>query len=234
MKIAFHQVTVQMPTGLTALQEVSCAWDSKDGAVAVLGANGAGKSTLFGVVLGLVPIASGKVCVDDVVVEKRTFPQIRRRVGMIFQNPDDQLFCQTVREDISFGPMQLQLADDEVARRTDAALEQMGIVELAGRDVIRLSGGEKRRVALAGVLAMRPEAILLDEPTAMLDPRGCRELADSLNAIDSLKVIATHDLNFVRKTCSRCLVLSKGRVCAAGTVDEVLKNESLLLSSGLL
>lgn len=234
MKIEFQHLTVERPGGIRALTDISSRWDSaRVSAVAVLGANGAGKSTMLGAILGLIPVAAGSVTVDGVTVGGKNLTVVRRRIGMIFQNSDDQLFSQTVREDVAFGPVNLQLPPDEVEIRVAEALEQLGAAHLADRDVTRLSGGEKRRVALAGVLAMHPEAILLDEPTSMLDPRGSRELADLLNALPAFKAIATHDLAFARKVCPECVILKEGRIFASGRTEELLERHELLFACGL-
>ncbi len=201
--------------------------------VAILGANGAGKSTLLESVPGLVPIASGSIRVDEMSVEKRHYSAIRAKVGMIFQNSDDQLFNPTVGEDVAFGLRNLNLPHDEVAIRAGETLAALGIVHLAERDVARLSGGEKRRAALASVLAMKPEAILLDEPTSMLDPRTCRELAEILQSLPALKLIATHDLAFATRVCSECLILNEGKIVATGTPAALFKQHELLRKCGL-
>lgn len=234
VRIELTHLTVIRPGGLRALDDLSCAFDSaRCAAFAVLGANGAGKSTLLESVLGLTPAASGEVSVDGVRLEKRSLSEIRRKVGMIFQNADDQLFSQTVREDVAFGPGNLGLAPGVAAKRTEEALELLGVSALAERDVNRLSGGEKRRVALAGVLAMNPGAVLLDEPTSMLDPRGCRELCEHLRKLPALKIVATHDLAFAERLCPECIILKNGRIHAAGATAELLRQTGLLLSCGL-
>lgn len=201
--------------------------------MAILGANGAGKSTLLESFVGLVPVRGGSLTVGGMSVGCRNLTAIRTRVGLIFQNADDQLFCPTVREDVAFGPRNLRLPPEEVERRVDAALAQMGIAALADRDPARLSGGEKRRAALAGVLAMKPEVLLLDEPTAMLDPRTCRELADCLAGIPALKLVATHDLAFAERLCPECLVLESGRLRFRGRTADLLLRADLLRACGL-
>jgi cobalt/nickel transport system ATP-binding protein len=232
MKISFQNTTVERD-GIPALQEFTAEFDSENAAYAILGANGAGKSTLLAAILGLFPITSGQVLIDELPVTQKNAHIIRKRIGMVFQNADAQLFNQTVQEDVAFGPTNLDLPPEEVATRTADALKAMGVSHLAERDVTRLSGGEKRRVALAGILAMRPEAILLDEPTSDLDPRACRELAALLNDLPAFKLIATHDLTFARRVCPKCAILQKGRLLAAGNTAELLENTQLLESSGL-
>lgn len=234
MRIELRELVLDRPGGIRAIDGISCRFDrAHSAAVAILGANGAGKSTLLESILGLVPIRSGTILVDGMTVEKRNFSAIRAKVNMIFQNSDDQLFSHTVGEDVAFGPRNLKLSPEEVRERTCEALRQMGISSLEERDVAHLSGGEKRRAALAGVLAMRPEAILLDEPTSMLDPRSCRELAEYLLSLPAMKLIATHDLSFAVRVCPECLILKNGRVAACGSTAELLKQHELLLECGL-
>ncbi|HBJ95151.1 MAG TPA: cobalt ABC transporter ATP-binding protein, partial [Lentisphaeria bacterium] len=146
---------------------------------------------------------------------------------------DHQLFSQTVEEDVAFGPSNLDLPEEEIRNRVENALKQMNILPLAKRDVTQLSGGEKRRAALAGVLAMNPEAILLDEPTAMLDPRSAREFAAHLQNLPVLKIIATHDLTFAARICPECVILRKGEIAASGKTADILNRHELLLQCGL-
>lgn len=232
--IDFQNVVVDRYS-VRALAGITYTFDStRTPSVALLGANGAGKSTLLGAVLGLNPITSGKILVNEREANKRNFSAIRKQIGMIFQNSDDQLFSQTVEEDVAFGPNNLQLSAEEIQSRVASALERMGIASLAGRDINRLSGGEKRRVALAGVLAMRPEAIFLDEPTSMLDPCGCRGLVNYLNSLSALKLMATHDLAFARQVCGWAVLLKQGKIRADGPIDSILEDLSLLDECGLL
>lgn len=235
MKIEINNLVLERPGGILAINRLSFCFDTgKCSSVAVLGANGAGKSTLLESIPGLIPIRSGAITVDGLRVEKRNLTAIRTKVGMIFQNPDDQLFCHTVAEDVGFGPHSLRLDPAEQQTRVHAAMERMGILHIAQRDTTHLSGGEKRRAALAGVLAMKPEAILLDEPTSMLDPRSSRELAELLNSMDkTLKIVATHDLAFAERVCQECIVLKDGQICAAGKSAEILRNHELLFGCGL-
>jgi cobalt/nickel transport system ATP-binding protein len=151
----------------------------------------------------------------------------------MFQDPDDQLFCATVREDVAFGPQQLGLAPAEVEARVQAALEEVGLIHLGYRPPHHLSSGEKRRACLAGVLACEPTILVLDEPTSGLDPRGRRELIALLRRIPATKLIATHDLELVVELCPRSIILDGGRVIADGATEELLADESLMLAHGL-
>ncbi|MGN0844122.1 MAG: energy-coupling factor ABC transporter ATP-binding protein [Kiritimatiellia bacterium] len=220
MMIELENVVLDRPGKPAALHEMTHIFDSRRcRSVAVLGANGAGKSTLLEGILGLVPVRSGQIRVDGLCVEPKNFRAIRTKIGMVFQNADHQLFSHTVGEDISFGPGNLGLSSGEVVARVQEAMRTLGIAALASREINRLSGGEKRRVALAGVLAMKPEAILLDEPTAMLDPRACRELTETLHCISSFQLIATHDLAFATRVCEEAIVLRDGALIYAGDMQ---------------
>lgn len=190
--------------------------------VALLGPNGAGKSTLLLHTDGLLLPASGEVVVCGMPVERKTLADVRRRVGMVFQNPDDQLFMPTVEEDVAFGPLNMGLDAGEVEMRISAAMRAVGAEGLRKRSPMQLSGGQKRAVALATVLAMRPQILVLDEPTANLDGRTRRSLMSVLSRIDSTCIIATHDLAMARALCTRAIVIDEGRVVADGSCAEVI------------
>jgi len=190
--------------------------------VALLGPNGAGKSTLLLHTDGLLLPASGEVVVCGMPVERKTLADVRRRVCMVFQNPDDQLFMPTVEEDVAFGPLNMGLDAGEVEMRISAAMRAVGAEGLRKRSPMQLSGGQKRAVALAAVLAMRPQILVLDEPTANLDGRTRRSLMSVLGRIDSTCIIATHDLSMARALCTRAIVMDEGRVVADGSCAEVI------------
>ena len=190
--------------------------------VALLGPNGAGKSTLLLHTDGLLLPASGEVVVCGMPVERKTLADVRRRVGMVFQNPDDQLFMPTVEEDVAFGPLNMGLDAGEVEMRISAAMRAVGAEGLRKRSPMQLSGGQKRAVALAAVLAMRPQILVLDEPTANLDGRTRRSLMSVLGRIDSTCIIATHDLAMARALGTRAIVMDEGRVVADGSCAEVI------------
>ena len=193
--------------------------------VAVLGPNGAGKTTLMLHLNGLLR-GSGELEVAGLPVRRDTLAELRARVGLVFQDPDDQLFMTTVAEDVAFGPSNLGLAD--IAERTRAALAAVRMEAAAPRAPHQLSTGERRRVAIAGVLAMEPELLVLDEPSANLDPRARRELLDVLAALDRTLLVVTHDLPFAAELCERAVILSGGRVVADGSCAELLANSELL------
>src|SRR3954452_13585059 len=216
------------PGGVRALDGVSFTVAAGE-SVGLVGPNGAGKTTLFLCLAGVLPAPPGAVRVAGLdpakPAERRQLPA---RLGVVFQNSDEQLFNATVFDDVAFGPLNLGLPPDEVRRRVAEALDRVGLAGVEGRVPFHLSGGEKRRAALAGVLAMRPEVLLLDEPSIFLDPRGRRELLALLAGLPGAKVIAAHDLEMIRSLCSRVLVLDGGRLVADGTAEAVLADGELL------
>ncbi len=215
-----------------ALQEVSLTIAVGE-RVAVLGPNGAGKSTLLAHLNGA-RLASPPVQIGGTPIDRAHLAEIRRRVGVVQQETDDQLFLPTVREDVAFGPQNAGLPPDEVDRRVDAALAQVGATALAARTHSALSGGERRRVALATVLSMDVELLVLDEPTSNLDARGRRAIAALVRALPRTLVVATHDVEFVRAVCDRVIVLDEGRVVADGAADVLLEDRALLERHGVL
>lgn len=196
--------------------------------VAVVGANGAGKSTLLLHLNGFLTPQKGVVRIGDFPLTKGTLRDIRRTVGMIFQDPDDQLFMPTVAEDVAFGPLNLGLPPEEVEFRVQQALERVGAGHLRERPPYKLSGGEKRSVSIATVLAMSPDILVMDEPTSNLDPRARRMLIELLAGFDHTKIIATHDLDMVLDLCARTIVLKEGRLMADGPTEAIFSNEALL------
>jgi cobalt/nickel transport system ATP-binding protein len=220
------------PDGTPALCGVSFRIHHGE-SVAVVGANGAGKSTLLLQLNGLLEPASGEVRIGDVALSRRTRAQVHRTVGFVFQDPDDQLFMPTVFEDVAFGPLNLGLAEDEVHARVMAALETVGCPQLAERAPYHLSGGEKRAVAIAGVLAMTPSILVLDEPSAGLDPVARRRLIALLGSFTHTRIIATHDLDLVLEVCSRVLVMHRGELRADGDPGRIFSDTALLACCGL-
>jgi len=197
-------------------------------AVAVVGANGAGKSTLLLHLNGLLLPSAGEVRICGLTVTHKTLAEVRRRVGFVFQDADDQLFMPTVHDDVAFGPLNQGLPANEVQARVQAALEAVDAAHLAGRAPYRLSGGEKRAAAIAGVLAMQPSILVLDEPSSGLDPAGRRRLIDLLRSFKQTRVIATHDLDLALEVCQRVLVMHEGEVLADGTPAELFCDHDLL------
>ncbi len=202
-------------------------------AVGIIGANGAGKSTFLKLLVGLESLTSGSIRIEEIPVEKRTLSKIREKIGYVFQDSDAQLFMTTVREDVAFAPRNYGLPEDEVLRRVDHALERVHISHLKDKAIYKLSGGEKKLASIATILSMTPDIILMDEPSIALDPGNRRNLIRVLNEFDHLKVIASHDLDFIWDTCSRVILMDKGQIIADGTPDKILRDEELLISHGL-
>lgn len=189
--------------------------------VALLGLNGAGKSTILLHTNGLLMPSSGEVNVGGIPVTPKTVRNIRQNVGLVFQNPDDQLFMSSVEEDVAFGPLNMGLDDDEVERRVSTALERVGALDLRDRSPLKLSGGQKKRVAIATVLSMEPSVLVLDEPTAELDLEARQQVCEIIKSFDHTCLIATHDMALARELCTRAIVIADGRVISDGLVDEV-------------
>ncbi|MDE6865194.1 MAG: energy-coupling factor ABC transporter ATP-binding protein, partial [Alistipes sp.] len=182
---------------------------------------------------GLLLPTSGRIVVGGVPITKRTLPVIRRTVGYVFQQPDDQLFMPTVGEDVAFGPANMGLDEAEIDRRVVEALTAVGAESLRDRSPAHLSGGQKKRVAIATVLAMVPSVLVMDEPTAALDPQARRQLIDLIRGFSHTTLIATHDMALVRELCTRVLVLHRGTLAADGPAAEILSNHELLAACGL-
>lgn len=196
--------------------------------VALLGPNGAGKTTLALHLNGIHRAQRGRVVVAGTTLADRTLAEVRRRVGLVFQDPDDQLFMSTVREDVAFGPGNLGLRGDDLHARVAEALAAVGCGHLAGRAPHHLSGGERRRVAVATVLAMRPDLLVLDEPTSNLDPASRRELVAVLAALPVTQLVVTHDLPLALELCPRGVIMDGGRVVADGPTPQLLSDPGLL------
>jgi len=201
--------------------------------VGIVGANGAGKSTLLSHLNGILTPTEGTVRIGDYPLTANMLPQIRRTVGMVFQDPDDQLFMPTVYDDVAFGPLNLGLSAEEADGRVTAALATVGALHLKDRPPYRLSGGQKRAVAIATVLAMSPDILVLDEPSAGLDPWARRKLIGLLLSFTHTKVIATHDLDLVLDVCERTIVLKDGKILADGPTLTIF-NDTALLAAGQL
>lgn len=230
--IEFKELGFAYPDGIPALCGINLTIHHGE-SVGLVGANGAGKSTLLQHLCGTFLPQSGSVRVGDAPVSKGTLREVRRAVGMVFQDPDDQLFMPTVAEDVAFGPLNIGLPPEEAARVVDAALEQVGAAHLKHRPPHRLSGGEKRAVAIAAVLACSPDILVMDEPSANLDPRSRRLLIGLLRGFSHTKIVATHDLDLVLDLCQRTVVLHEGRIMADGPTREIFNDTALLESCAL-
>ncbi|MBN9112548.1 MAG: ABC transporter ATP-binding protein [Pseudonocardia sp.] len=215
------------PDGTPALHGVDLRIEPGE-RVALLGPNGAGKTTLVLQLNGILSPTEGEVVVGGLPVRKPNLQEVRRRVGIVFQDPDDQLFMPTVREDVAFGPANFGVRGDELTARVAGALEAVGMAEHADRSPLHLSGGQRRRVALATVLSCDPEILVLDEPSSNLDPVARRELADVLLGLDRTLLMVTHDLPYALQLCPRSVVVDGGRVVADGPTRELLADTEML------
>jgi cobalt/nickel transport system ATP-binding protein len=230
--IRVRNLTFAYPDGHRALDAVS--FDVARGErVAILGPNGAGKTTLVLHLNGIHLPAAGAAEVGGLAVAKENLREIRRRVGIVFQDPDDQLFMPTVADDVAFGPANLGLRGAELDVRVKEALAAVGMEEHAQRPPHHLSFGQRRRVAVATVLAMQPEVLVLDEPSSNLDPASRRELAEILVSLDLTVLMVTHDLPYAWQLCSRALILNEGRVVADGATADLLADRDLMAANRL-
>lgn len=220
------------PDGHEAIKDISFTIYHGE-SVGIIGANGSGKSTLLFLMMGILFPDRGEVKVGDVALTKKTLSMIRQRLGMVFQDSDDQLFMTTVYDDVAFGPRNYHLREDEVRLRVDEALEMVGITHLIYRAPFKLSNGEKRAAAIASVLSMRPDVLIMDEPSSGLDPKSRRRLIQILKGFSHTKIMTSHDLDMVLETCDRTIVIKDGGVAADGRALEILTNEDLLKKCGL-
>jgi len=221
------------PGNVTALDHINFI-APRNARIAVIGSNGAGKSTLFKHFNGIFKPTSGSILVRGEPITRQNSREIRKFVGIVFQNPDDQIFSPTVEQDIAFGPTNLGLDAETIHHRVREALKVVGIEHLAGRVPHHLSGGEKKRVAIAGVIAMEPEVLVLDEPNAGLDPRGVTDLNRFINSLSAkygmTVIFSTHDVALVPEIADYIYVMDKGRIVASGTVDEIFVQPEMLKS----
>jgi cobalt/nickel transport system ATP-binding protein len=215
------------PDGHEALRDVDLHVHHGE-RVALLGPNGAGKTTLLLHLNGIFRPSSGKVRVAGLDISDDSLMEVRRRVGLVFQDPDDQLFMPTVGQDVAFGPANFGIEGEELERRVGEALGAVSMLGAVDRAPHHLSYGERRRVAIATVLAMRPEILVLDEPTSNLDPASRRELIEALRSLPITQLLVTHDLPFALELCPRSLVMDDGRIVAADTTVEILSDDVLM------
>ncbi|MCQ2972752.1 MAG: ATP-binding cassette domain-containing protein [archaeon] len=225
-------LSFKYPDGTLALNNINLSIKQGE-KVAIMGPNGAGKSTLFSHFNGLKEPTSGQVLVDGVPISynKKDLLKIRQKVGIVFQNPNDQLFAPTVKEDIAFGPMNLGLDYAEVENRVKEALNMVGMSEFENKTPHHLSGGQQKRVIIAGIVAMRPEIMILDEPTAGLDPHGVIQVLDileNLNKEGMSIVISSHDVEIITEFADRIILLNHGEIIATGTVEDIFSDHELL------
>lgn len=224
--IEFDNVSFSYEKKTSVLKNLSFTINDGE-SVGLIGANGAGKSTIMKILLGLIP-CDGEVRVDGIPVKKENLPEIRRKLGFVLQNSDNQMFMPTVYEDMMFAPRNYGLSKEEAEEKVDKVLSELGLTELKHRYNHKISGGEKRMAAIATVLAMEPEAVLMDEPSTALDPMNRRTVINAINKLTMTKLIASHDLDMILDTCDRVILISSGEIVADGRADEILRNKELL------
>jgi cobalt/nickel transport system ATP-binding protein len=238
-------VLSNLGAGLMKLQNLTVVYSDKTKAVdgvdisvnegeniALIGENGSGKTTLLLTVAGVLEPANGTITIDGIQLTKKTVNEIRKKIGLVFQNPDDQLFMPLIFDDVAFGCRNFGLPEDAVRARVDETLNRLNISRLRNRSPLKLSGGEKRMAAIATVLAMEPSVLMFDEPTAFLDHKARRSLIETLKKLHHTKIVATHDLTFVTEVCGRVIILKDGRIAADGTLS-LLHDRELMRNCGL-
>ena len=229
--LVVSNLTVDYPDGTRAIDDVSFGVGPGEN-VALIGANGAGKTTLLLALVGILKAAAGDVSACGSSLKSGDLRELRMRIGLVFQNPDDQLFMPDIYEDLAFGPRSMGIDETEIASRIANTLSCLGINHLAHRSPLKLSGGEKRSAAIAAVLTMAPEYLLFDEPTAYLDPKAKRRLIETFCSLPQGKLIATHDLAFAKALCSRVLLLQGGKLIADDGA-QLFGDAAILEASGL-
>ncbi|MDA8238805.1 MAG: ATP-binding cassette domain-containing protein [Nitrospiraceae bacterium] len=230
--VEFQDVHFHYPDGTAALNGLSLRITHGE-SVGIVGANGSGKSTLLMHTNGFLLPQSGSITIGDRKLDKKTRQEVRKKVGLIFQNPDDQLFMPTVFDDVAFGPLNLGLSPDRVRECVHEALETVGCLGLSEKPPHHLSGGQKSAVAIAAVIAMQPDILVMDEPASHLDPKSRRALINLLMHFHHTKIIASHDLDLILDVCKRCVIIKEGRVIADGPSEEMLSNRRLLEENNL-
>ena len=232
LKIEIENLSFAYNAGHPVIDDLTLAIEQGE-SVGIIGANGAGKSTLLQLLVGLLIPQQGRIIVGHTPLTPKTLAWIRERIGLVFQDPDDQLFMPTIAEDVAFGPRNRGLDEETVRQLVDSALATVGISDLADRPPYQLSGGEKKAASLATVLAMEPDVLVLDEPTASLDPRARRHVINLLKQFEHTRLVTSHDLDLILDVCDRTLVLQDGKILADGPSSQILTDENLLLAAGL-
>ena len=230
--VKFDKVFYSYPDGTKALKGLSF-FITHGESVGIVGANGSGKTTLLMHLNGYVLPTSGLINIGDLILSKNTRNEIRKKVGIVFQNPDDQLFMPTVYEDVAFGPFNLGMDEKTVDEKVIKALNMVNCLDLKDKPPHHLSGGQKRAVAIATVIAMEPDILAMDEPSSNLDPKSRRYLINLLKDFKHTRMIASHDLDLILEVCKRCIVLKDGEIIADGETDKILKDKDLLESNNL-
>lgn len=236
--MSHHRVSVEnlyfsYPSGEVALKDITFEMVHGE-SVAVLGENGAGKSTLLNHLCGIHLPQRGSVHIGDIPLNKKTVKSIRKTVGMVFQDPNDQLFMPTVFDNVAFGPLNAGIDKDDVLVKVDEALKLVGCMHLKDRNSYRLSMGEKKKICIASVLSLTPDILVLDEPTSNLDPRSAGVISELLISFTHTKIISSHDLNFVKRVCPRSIVLKNGEIVKDGNTNEIFGDTEFLKTVGLI
>lgn len=227
ISIEIKDLYYKYPDGYEALKGIDLTLH-KGQSLGIVGSNGAGKSTLLLQLTGINRPSSGKIEINSLEVNKKNLAQIRKDIGFVFQNPEDQLFTTSIYEDVAFGPKNYKLSKQEVDKRVTESLEKVGILELKNRAPYRLSGGQKNLAAIATAISMEPSILIMDEPTSALDPKARRKLINLLNSFDYTKIIASHDLDMILDTCERTIVLKNGQIVADGDTQNILLDRDLM------
>ena len=224
--IEFENVSFAYEQGSPVIDNLSFTIGDGE-SVGLIGANGAGKSTIMKLLLGLVT-GEGRIAVDGIDVSRENLGKIRHKLGFVLQNSDNQMFMPTVFEDMMFAPLNYMVSREDAEKRVDEVLERLDLQYLKHKYNHKISGGEKRMAAIATILAMEPEAFLMDEPTSALDPYNRRIVINTIRGMEQTKIITSHDLDMIMDTCDRVILLSKGKIVADGSAEEILSNKELL------
>ena len=224
--IEFENVSFAYEQGSPVIDNLSFTIGDGE-SVGLIGANGAGKSTIMKLLLGLVT-GEGRIAVDGIDVSRENLGKIRHKLGFVLQNSDNQMFMPTVFEDMMFAPLNYMVSREDAEKRVDEVLERLDLQYLKHKYNHKISGGEKRMAAIATILAMEPEAVLMDEPTSALDPYNRRIVINTIRGMEQTKIITSHDLDMIMDTCDRVILISKGRIVADGSAEEILSNKELL------
>jgi len=229
--LKLNNVTIVYPDKTKAIDNIDLTVSEGEN-IALIGENGAGKTTLLLAIVGILELTNGTIEIYGIQLGKKTVNEIRKKIGMVFQNPDDQLFMPLIYDDVAFGCRNFGMPEDEIKIRVDETLKQLNINHLVSRSSLKLSGGEKRMAAIATVLAMEPSILMFDEPTAFLDPKAKRSFIETLKKLNHTKIIATHDIIFAADVCSRVIILKNGQIAADGMTD-LFYNKELMAHCGL-
>ncbi|NLD99757.1 MAG: ABC transporter ATP-binding protein [Fibrobacter sp.] len=232
INVEIENLEFTYPDGTKALNGISLSIEAGE-SVGIIGANGAGKSTLVNHLNGYYLPQSGTIRFDNNILNKKTQEDIRRIVGIVFQNPDDQLFGARLYDDIAFGPENLGIGIEELRRDVEKTMREFNLWDLRDKSPAHISNGQKRFAAFASILVMHPKVIVMDEPTSDLDPRNRRKLIHLVNNLSATKITVSHDLDFVMETCNRVALITSGKIVAFGNTEEILTNQTLLESNGL-